>query len=225
MDIEIKNVTKSFTLGQQLTEVLKGISCHIPAGRTVAIVGQSGVGKTTLLSLLGTLDHPTSGEIRFGGETVQNFSDERVSWLRQQKIGFVFQDFNLLPQLSLYENIEISATAAHSQPEHILDLLTRVGLQSLRHHKPNQVSGGQQQRAAIARALVNDPDIILADEPTGNLDPHTSAEILDLLFGLQKERKNTLLMVTHSPAILERVELVYTLRDGDLECTVNRLTA
>lgn len=208
--LKLSHVNKNFYLGKKVYEVLKDINLHVPRGRSLAIIGESGVGKSTLLSLIGTLDSPTSGEVHLIGKEASQLSDRQISYLRGEKIGFIFQDFNLLPQLSLYENIEI-AMNGRANHQKIIRLLQQVGLEHLADHRPSQVSGGQQQRAAIARALVNEPEMILADEPTGNLDETTGEEIMDLLFNLHRKNNNTLVIVTHSSALCQRVDDVYEL--------------
>ncbi|MEC7293351.1 MAG: ABC transporter ATP-binding protein [Planctomycetota bacterium] len=213
----VQDVTKVYRLGGQDVKALAGVSLEFKQGDFVAIMGSSGSGKSTLLNLLGCLDRPTTGHYLLGGRDVATLSDEDLSRVRGRYLGFVFQSYNLIQQLSVVENIMVPLS--YQKPirpdgrELSIKLATLVGLAGRLDHRPNQLSGGQQQRVAIARALVNNPHVILADEPTGNLDTATSYEIMDLLDVLNKTGR-TIVMVTHEPDIALRAKTVITLRDG-----------
>ena len=213
----VRDVTKVYRLGGQDVKALAGVSLEFKQGDFVAIMGTSGSGKSTLLNLLGCLDRPTSGQYLLGGHDVANLTDEDVSRVRGRYLGFVFQSYNLIQQLSVVENIMVPLSyqvpVRPDGRELSTKLATLVGLAGRLDHRPSQLSGGQQQRVAIARALVNNPHVILADEPTGNLDTATSNEIMDLLDVLNKTGR-TIVMVTHEPDIAERAKTVITLRDG-----------
>jgi putative ABC transport system ATP-binding protein len=213
----VRDVTKVYRLGGQDVRALAGVSLEFKQGDFVAIMGTSGSGKSTLLNLLGCLDRPTSGQYLLGGHDVATLTDEDVSRVRGRYLGFVFQSYNLIQQLSVVENIMVPLSyqvpVRPDGRELSTKLATLVGLAGRLDHRPSQLSGGQQQRVAIARALVNNPHVILADEPTGNLDTATSNEIMDLLDVLNKTGR-TIVMVTHEPDIAERAKTVITLRDG-----------
>ena len=213
----VRNVTKVYRLGGQDVKALAGVSLEFKQGDFVAIMGSSGSGKSTLLNLLGCLDRPTTGQYLLGGHDVATLSDEDLSRVRGRYLGFVFQSYNLIQQLSVVENIMVPLSyqlpVRPDGRELSTKLATLVGLAGRLDHRPNQLSGGQQQRVAIARALVNNPHVILADEPTGNLDTATSNEIMDLLDVLNNTGR-TIVMVTHEPDIAERAKTVVTLRDG-----------
>jgi len=215
--IELSDVRKEFE-GKRKVVALNGVTLHIARGEMAALVGPSGSGKSTLLNLIGTLDRPTSGEIRLDGVNLAGLRDDALTRLRRDKIGFIFQFFNLLPSLSCLENVSLplhlrgwGRTKAHERAKELLDL---VGLGARLDHLPDELSGGERQRTAIARALSVYPPIILADEPTGNLDTHTGAEILALLRDLHQKTGATILVVTHDPAIAAGMSRVITLRDG-----------
>ena len=213
----VRDVTKVYRLGGQDVKALAGVSLEFKQGDFVAIMGSSGSGKSTLLNLLGCLDRPTTGHYLLGGHDVATLSDEDLSRVRGRYLGFVFQSYNLIQQLSVVENIMVPLSyqlpVRPDGRELSTKLATLVGLAGRLDHRPNQLSGGQQQRVAIARALVNNPHVILADEPTGNLDTATSNEIMDLLDVLNNTGR-TIVMVTHEPDIAERAKTVITLRDG-----------
>ena len=213
----VRDVTKVYRLGGQDVKALAGVSFEFKQGDFVAIMGTSGSGKSTLLNLLGCLDRPTSGQYLLGGHDVATLTDEDVSRVRGRYLGFVFQSYNLIQQLSVVENIMVPLSyqvpVRPDGRELSTKLATLVGLAGRLDHRPSQLSGGQQQRVAIARALVNNPHVILADEPTGNLDTATSNEIMDLLDVLNKTGR-TIVMVTHEPDIAERAKTIVTLRDG-----------
>ena len=213
----VQDVTKVYRLGGQDVKALAGVTLEFKQGDFVAIMGSSGSGKSTLLNLLGCLDRPTTGHYLLGGHDVATLSDEDLSRVRGRYLGFVFQSYNLIQQLSVVENIMVPLSyqlpVRPDGRELSTKLATLVGLAGRLDHRPNQLSGGQQQRVAIARALVNNPHVILADEPTGNLDTATSNEIMDLLEVLNNTGR-TIVMVTHEPDIAERAKTVITLRDG-----------
>jgi putative ABC transport system ATP-binding protein len=218
--IRLVDVKRSYALGDVTVHALRGVSLDIEAGSFMAVVGASGSGKSTLMNILGLLDRPTSGSYYLEGLDVSGFDRDRRAELRNRKIGFVFQNFSLLPRTTALENVELPLLyngRGHRPAErHVkaMELLSAVSLADRAHHTPNQLSGGQQQRVAIARSLVNDPDLILADEPTGNLDSRTSVEIMDLLQRLNREKRITVLLITHENDIAEYGGRVVTVRDG-----------
>lgn len=216
--IEAENISKNYSRGDTGTvEALRGISFRVVPGEFVAVRGASGSGKSTLLNILGCLDHPSSGSYRLDGEDVAKYSDKRLSRIRNAKIGFVFQSFNLLQRTTAVENVEIPMVYrdGHVDRGRALAALERVGLAARAHHFATELSGGEQQRVAIARALINTPVLILADEPTGNLDANVGGEVMHLLEDLHKEGR-TILLVTHDDAIAEYAEREIVLRDGKL---------
>jgi putative ABC transport system ATP-binding protein len=216
----IQDVTKEYALDGETVRALRGVSLEVPEGDYVAIMGASGSGKSTLLNLLGCLDRPTAGRIWLGDEDVTRADDDRLSNIRAGKIGFVFQSYNLIQQLTVLENIEVPlfylGRLAAEQRRRCRELAEMVGLGDRLKHRPAQLSGGQQQRVAIARSLVNDPYFILADEPTGNLDSGTTEEILALL-GQLNARGKTIIMVTHEDEVGHRARRIVRLRDGMVE--------
>ncbi|ASV73275.1 ABC transporter, ATP-binding protein [Thermogutta terrifontis] len=218
--VSVQNVTKDYHMGTEVVHALRGVSFDVPEGDYVAIMGASGSGKSTLLNLLGCLDHPTSGKILLDGENVAEASDDRLAELRASKIGFVFQSFNLIPQLTVLENIEVplyyQRRLSPKERARCKELAAMVGLGERLNHRPTQLSGGQQQRVAIARALVNDPIFILADEPTGNLDSVTTEEIMNLFDELNRQGK-TIILVTHELDVGSRAKRIIRLRDGKIE--------
>lgn len=218
--IQLDNIKKSYFLGKQELKVLKGISLEIFKNEYVALMGPSGSGKSTLMNLLGCLDSPTSGTYILNGEDVSKMQDDALADVRNKEIGFVFQQFNLLPRLTAAENVALpliyNGTPKKQRTELALEMLDRVGLADRSHHKPNELSGGQNQRVAIARALVNNPSIILADEPTGNLDSKTSVEIMHI-FGKIQSEGNTVILVTHEEDIAEYAHRIIRLKDGIIE--------
>jgi putative ABC transport system ATP-binding protein len=214
--LEAKQVTKIYTIDGQASRVLDDVSLSVRLGEFVVIMGSSGSGKSTLLSLLSGLDNPSAGQIFVEGREITGLSEDQLAPLRNRTVGFVFQSFHLVPSLSALENIMFPAELcgdpqARAKAE---ALLARVNLQHRRNNFPHQLSGGEKQRVAICRALVNEPKILFADEPTGNLDSKNGASILDLLLDLHKERLTTLILVTHSPEIAARAGRVITLQDG-----------
>jgi len=216
--IEIRGLTKTYRLGDVSVEALKGVDLSILSGDFLAVMGPSGSGKSTLMNILGCLDRPTAGSYRLDGEEVGNLSRDGRAIIRRSRIGFVFQGFNLLPRLSALENVELPMiydnTPAATRRERAMSGLSAVGLEDRAHHLPSQLSGGQQQRVAIARAIVNTPALLLADEPTGNLDSATSDEILGIFQRLNDERGITLVLVTHEPDIAAYARRVIRFRDG-----------
>jgi putative ABC transport system ATP-binding protein len=219
--LQLDRLTKIYSKPGTDIEVhaLRSISLNVHRGEYMAICGQSGSGKSTLLNLLGCLDRPTSGRYILGGQDVAQLDDNQLSDIRGQRLGFVFQNFNLIPQLTVLENMEVPLFYQGIAPRHrhdlALQMIARVGLSERIHHRPSELSGGQQQRVAIARSLINDPLFILADEPTGNLDTATGEIILKLFEQLHHEGK-TILMVTHEPDVAARCRRVITLRDGNI---------
>jgi ABC-type lipoprotein export system ATPase subunit len=213
-------------MGRRLLEVLRGIDMEVARGEFLALRGASGAGKSTLLHLLGGLDLPNEGEIRFDGTNLRSLSSGALADWRNRRVGFIFQAYHLLPELSALENVALPArmarTPAAKAARRAADLLDRVGLALRLEHRPYELSGGEQQRVAIARALVNEPDLVLADEPTGNLDSHTGAEIIQLLESLRAERQVTFILATHDSQIAARAPRVLELADGQiLPCEVS----
>jgi putative ABC transport system ATP-binding protein len=216
MSIQIVNVTKTYYMGDIEVAALRGVSLHIADGELVAIMGPSGSGKSTLMNILGCLDVPTSGSYRLDGEEVGQLNDDQLATARSKKIGFVFQQFNLLARTPAVEQVELPMMYAgvRDRRARALAALEAVGLADRANHKPTELSGGQQQRVAIARALVNEPSIILADEPTGALDTRTSSEIMAIFQQLNRDRGMTVIFVTHEPDIAHHTRRVIHLRDG-----------
>lgn len=215
--LELSNVVKEYRVGGQAVRALDGIDLRLEAGEFTSVVGPSGSGKSTLLHLLGALDRPDSGSIRFRGEEIGDLDEQRQSEFRRHRVGFVFQFFNLLPTLSAWENVAVpkllDGTGLRKAKPRALELLDRVGLGDRTAHRPAELSGGQMQRVAVARALIMDPPLILADEPTGNLDSKTGASILELL-GSVAESGNSVVMVTHDQGAVRYCDRVVTLGDG-----------
>jgi ABC-type lipoprotein export system ATPase subunit len=218
--IELHDLCKTYHIGAMEVPVLRGISLTIAKGEFVALMGVSGSGKTTLMNLLGCLDRPTSGEYWLDGEAVGQLSADGRAMVRNRKLGFVFQNFNLLPRTSAIDNVAmpLSYTARQLSDREARrrarELLTRVGLEDRLEHEPSQLSGGQQQRVAIARALVNRPALLFADEPTGNLDSHTSEDVLRMFHGLNQDDGLTIILVTHDPDVARSAKRVIHIRDG-----------
>ena len=214
--ITLEGVTKVYQTGEIEVAALRGISLHIPEGQFVAIMGASGSGKSTLMNLIGCLDQPTEGRYILDGYDVSNLTEDQLAWIRNRKIGFVFQSFNLIPRVKALHNVEmplIYAGDARDRRQRSLAALTSVGLGNRANHLPSELSGGQQQRVAVARALVTNPAILLADEPTGNLDSESSLEIMRLLRDLNQEGR-TIVLITHEPEIAAFAQRVVRLRDG-----------
>ena len=217
--IELKNIGKTYFLGEISVPVLKNISLEIGKGEYVALMGASGSGKSTLMNILGCLDRQTEGDYFFDGEEVGRISGDKRAKIRNKKIGFVFQSFNLLPRSTALENVLLPTLYSKNKAnakQRAINALEMVGLGARINHKPKEMSGGQQQRVAIARALINDPEIIMADEPTGNLDSKSGKEIMELLIRLNKEQGKTIILVTHDPKIGKQVPRVISVFDGML---------
>lgn len=218
--IHLENIIRNFFLGQQLVKVLKNISLDISRNEYVALMGPSGSGKSTLMNLIGCLDTPTSGKYMLNGRDISQLSDNELAEIRNKEIGFVFQTFNLLPRATALENVSLplvyAGYSAAERKKRATEVLEQVGLADRMDHRPNQLSGGQRQRVAVARALVNRPSIILADEPTGNLDTKTSLEIMKLIKDIHTAG-NTVIVVTHEEQIAEQAERIIRLRDGMVE--------
>jgi len=216
--IELDNIVKNYNMGDINVQVLRGLSFHVVRGEMVAIMGPSGCGKSTLLNIMGCLDTPTSGTYRLDGTEVSELSDSQLAELRNGKIGFVFQTFNLIPRTPAVTNVELPLLygKGKNRTQRAMEALDRVGLAQRAQHRPNQLSGGEQQRVAIARALVNNPSIILADEPTGNLDSKAGLEIINIMERLNKEDGITIVLVTHEHDTAVRAQRIVTLRDGQV---------
>jgi putative ABC transport system ATP-binding protein len=219
--IYMRGVHKSYAMDGVSVHALRGIDLEMQRGEFLAIMGPSGSGKSTLMNVLGCLDIPDQGEYRLNGQDVTRLSMDELALLRNRELGFVFQNFNLLSRTSALENVETPLIYAginkHQRRQQALDMLQRMGLGDRVQHLPNQLSGGQQQRVAIARALVTHPSVLLADEPTGNMDTATSGEFLALLEGLNRDEGLTILLITHEPEVAARAQRSLTLRDGKLE--------
>jgi putative ABC transport system ATP-binding protein len=220
--IEVKDLTKTYLMGTVEVHALRGVSFKVERGEAVAIMGQSGSGKSTLMNILGCLDLPTSGEYYLNGTNMADLKDDQLAEVRNREIGFIFQQFNLLPRATIRRNVELPLfyagmyvkKAVINSTQRAEELLTSVGLGERLNHRPMELSGGEQQRVAIARALINQPNLILADEPTGNLDTKTGAEIMDILLNLNETRGLTLVIVTHDPGIAAQTQRVIHLSDG-----------
>ena len=218
--IEARNITKTYKMGEFEVQALRDVSFTIERGEVVSFMGPSGSGKSTMMNTLGCLDRPTSGEYILDGESVGEMNDDQLASVRNRKVGFVFQSFNLLSRLTAVGNVELPlryAGLTEGRRERAKAALASVGLGDRMTHRPYELSGGQQQRVAVARAIVNDPAMIMADEPTGNLDSKVGKEIMHLLLNLNKERGTTLIIVTHDPKIAEQTQRVIRLRDGELD--------
>lgn len=218
--VELKNVTKIYGSGRAMVRALDNITLNIEKGEFMSVIGPSGSGKTTLLNIIGCLDKPTSGEVKIEGRDVTQMSNKELNELRLRKLGFVFQTFNLVPTLTALENVELRLSLAKvngsKQREEATRLLKLVGLEDRLKHRPNEMSAGERQRVAIARALTNDPDLVLADEPTGNLDTAIGREIIALMRELNQKFGKTFIIVTHNPEVAEATDRVVTLKDGKI---------
>ena len=224
--LRARALTKTYTMGKRSLEVLRGVDLDVARGEFLALRGASGAGKSTLLHLIGGLDLPNAGEILFNGNNLVAFSERKLTEFRNCRVGFIFQAYHLLPELTALENVCLPARMARISSAQVetrgRELLTRVGLKDRLEHKPSELSGGEQQRVAIARALINEPELVLADEPTGNLDSHTGGEIIELLKGLRVERNTTLVIATHDAKVAANAERVIELVDGQIKTGDNR---
>jgi len=215
--VDAQDITKVFKMGDIEVHALRGLSLQIARGEVVSIMGPSGSGKSTLMNILGCLDRPSSGEYHLDGESVAALDDDQLASIRNRKVGFVFQSFNLLPRATALANVELPlryARESKKRRQRAEDALIAVGLASRIRHRPNELSGGEQQRVALARAIINNPSIVMADEPTGNLDSTSGEAIMELLLNLNKERGTTLIIVTHDPEIAVLTERVINIHDG-----------
>jgi putative ABC transport system ATP-binding protein len=219
--VEARDLVKTYQLGEIQVDALRGLSLKVKRGEVMAIMGPSGSGKSTLMNILGCLDRPTSGQYLLDNEDVSKLSDDQLADIRNRRIGFVFQNYNLLQRTSALENVELPLRYrrdnGNNHKEMAAAMLERVGLKDRMNHKPFELSGGQQQRVAIARALITNPAIILADEPTGNLDSKAGIEIMQLLLDLNKENDVTLIIVTHDPGVAKRTNRIIHIIDGKVE--------
>ena len=219
--VELKNVVRKYVMGETEVKALRGLSLEIKEGEFVAVVGPSGSGKSTLMHLVGALDVPDEGEVMLNGRDISEYEESELAEIRGEKVGFVFQTFNLIPTLNSLDNVALPLTfqgiPREEREERARNLLDMVGLGGRTSHKPAELSGGEQQRVAIARALVNDPEILLADEPTGNLDSETGREVMELLEGLNKDRGMTVVIVTHNPKDAAYAERTINMIDGMLD--------
>lgn len=221
MIVEVKNLFKTYQLGETKIEALRGLDLSLEAGEFTALIGASGSGKSTLLNLIGCLDRPDQGEVIIAGQNTSTLSEDQLSEIRNLRIGYIFQAFNLIPVLSVFENVELPLVlrtdiTAAQRKERVLRALDDVGLGTFVNHWPNKLSGGQRQRVAIARALVTEPSLILADEPTANLDSKTANMIIDLLLEMNKKRNVTFLFCSHDEKLINRVQKIIRISDGKL---------
>lgn len=216
--LDVSNICKTYGSGETAVHALKKVSFSVPKGEYVAIVGQSGSGKSTLLNIIGALDTPTSGQVTIGGKDIFSMDDRKLTIFRRRNIGFIFQAFNLIPELTVEQNIIFPVLLDYQEPDkkHLEELLTVLNLKERRSHLPSQLSGGQQQRVAIGRALMTRPSLILADEPTGNLDTQNSSEVIALLKEASKKYEQTILMITHNRSIAQTADRVLQVSDGVL---------
>ncbi|MBS5783344.1 ABC transporter ATP-binding protein [Faecalispora jeddahensis] len=216
--LEVKSICKTYGSGEAAVHALKDVSFTVPKGEFVAVVGESGSGKSTLLNMLGALDTPTSGKVFIDGNDTFKMKDSQLTVFRRRNIGFIFQAFNLIPELTVEQNIIFPVLLDYQKPDkkYLEELLTVLGLKERRNHLPSQLSGGQQQRVAIGRALLTRPSLILADEPTGNLDSQNSSEVIALLKEATKKYEQTIVMITHSPSIAQTADRVLKVSDGTL---------
>ena len=216
--LEVKNISKTYGSGEAAVHALKHVSFSVPKGEFVAIVGESGSGKSTLLNLIGALDSPTSGKVLIAGKDLFSMNDNSLTVFRRRNIGFIFQSFNLIPELTVEQNIIFPVLLDYQTPDkkYLKELLSVLNLQERRHHLPSQLSGGQQQRVAIGRALITRPSLILADEPTGNLDTQNTSEVITLLKEASRIYQQTIIMITHSKSIAQTADRILQVSDGVL---------
>lgn len=214
--LEVKNICKTYGSGETAVKALRNVSFSVPKGEYVAIVGESGSGKSTLLNMIGALDMPTSGKVLIDGKDIFSMNDRKLTVFRRRNIGFIFQAFNLIPELTVEQNMIFPMLLDYQKPDrkYLEELLTVLNLKDRRNYLPSQLSGGQQQRVAIARALASKPKIVLADEPTGNLDSRTSAEVIGLLQMTNREFNQTIIMITHNEEIAQQADRIIHLEDG-----------
>lgn len=215
--IDLKNITKTYDMGSVQVQVLRGISLYVDEGEFISIIGPSGSGKSTLMNMIGCLDVPTTGEYYLDGKEISTYNEKQLSKIRNQKIGFIFQKFNLLPKLSAFENVELPLIYRNmnnkERKKRSIEALEKVGLSDRMNHKPTELSGGQQQRVAIARALAGDPPVLLADEPTGNLDSKSGSDVMNIIRQLSSEGK-TIVLITHDNEIARAAQRTITIKDG-----------
>ena len=216
--LEVKNISKTYGSGEAAVHALKHVSFSVPKGEFVAVVGESGSGKSTLLNLIGALDSPTSGKVLIAGKDLFSMNDNSLTVFRRRNIGFIFQSFNLIPELTVEQNIIFPVLLDYQKPDkkYLKELLSVLNLQERRHHLPSQLSGGQQQRVAIGRALITRPSLILADEPTGNLDTQNTSEVITLLKEASRIYQQTIVMITHSKSIAQTADRILQVSDGVL---------
>ena len=216
--LEVNNICKTYGSGETAVHALKKVSFSVPKGEYVAIVGESGSGKSTLLNMIGALDTPTSGKVVIGGKEIFSMNDNRLTVVRRRNIGFIFQAFNLIPELTVEQNIIFPVLLDYQKPDrkYLEELLTVLNLKERRNHLPSQLSGGQQQRVAIGRALITRPSLILADEPTGNLDTQNSSEVIALLKEASRKYEQTIIMITHNRSIAQSADRILQVSDGVL---------
>ncbi len=216
--LEVKNISKTYGHGENAVEALKNVTFSVSKGEFVAVVGQSGSGKSTLLNIIGALDEPNDGKVYIDGKDIFSMNDEKRTIFRRRNIGFIFQAFNLIPELTVEQNIIFPVLLDYKKPDkkYLEELLTVLNLKERRHHLPSQLSGGQQQRVAIGRALFTRPSLILADEPTGNLDTKNSSEVIALLKKASKQFEQTIIMITHNRSIADSCDRVFEVSDGEL---------
>lgn len=216
--LEVNNICKTYRSGETAVHALKKVSFSVPKGEYVAIVGESGSGKSTLLNMIGALDMPTSGKVTIGGKDIFSMNDRKLTVFRRRNIGFIFQAFNLVPELTVEQNIIFPVLLDYQKPDkkYLEELLTVLNLKERRNHLPSQLSGGQQQRVAIGRALITRPSLILADEPTGNLDTQNSSEVITLLKEASRKYEQTIIMITHNRSIAQSADRILQVSDGVL---------
>ena len=216
--LEVDNICKTYGTGETAVHALKKVSFSVPKGEYVAIVGESGSGKSTLLNMIGALDTPTSGKVKIGGKDIFSMNDSKLTVFRRRNIGFIFQAFNLVPELTVEQNIIFPVLLDYQKPDkkYLEELLTVLNLKERRNHLPSQLSGGQQQRVAIGRALITRPSLILADEPTGNLDTQNSSEVISLLKEASRKYEQTIIMITHNSSIAQSADRILQVSDGVL---------
>lgn len=216
--LEVTDICKTYGTGETAVKALKNVSFSVPKGEFIAVVGESGSGKSTLLNMIGALDTPTSGKVLIDGNDIFNMNDEKLTIFRRRNIGFIFQAFNLIPELNVEQNITFPVLLDYKKPDQVYveEILTVLSLKDRRNHLPRQLSGGQQQRVAIGRALITRPMLILADEPTGNLDSHNSSEVISLLKTASKRYQQTIIMITHNRSLASTADRVLQVSDGVL---------